>query len=185
MLFGEDDRLHAGDLKPLAAAHILAAHQVVFAEHVGAGFAEAGAVALVSAPGKLALLGAYDPRDLVLSGLMAMGAVQGCHLLLGALAEKIAFFHEIRLLHVRCGTSYGNMKDGVGANGSQEEGKTIPRGAGSEGVGARAHGRAPCREGGSAQEQEAGKAQTDARQATGRTGMTGIGTLRHHSRCLS
>jgi hypothetical protein len=30
-----------------------------------------------------------------------MRTVQGCHLLLGALVEKIAFFHETRLLHVR------------------------------------------------------------------------------------
>ncbi|MGB8752936.1 MAG: hypothetical protein WA671_14170, partial [Candidatus Sulfotelmatobacter sp.] len=41
---------------------------------------------------------------------MAMGTVQGCHLLLSALVKKIALFHETRLLHVRGDTGYGNMK---------------------------------------------------------------------------
>jgi len=52
-LFGEHHRLHAGDLEAFAAAHILAGHQVVFAEHVGAGFGKARAVTLIGASGEL------------------------------------------------------------------------------------------------------------------------------------
>ncbi|MGB8968851.1 MAG: hypothetical protein WCC16_08620, partial [Candidatus Sulfotelmatobacter sp.] len=69
----------------------------------------------VGASGKLALLGAHDPGNFVLGGLMAMGTVQGCHLLLSALVKKIALFHETRLLHVRGSTGYGKMKIGFAA----------------------------------------------------------------------
>jgi hypothetical protein len=93
---GEDDGLDAGDLEAFAAAHVFAGHLVVFAQHVGAGFGEAGAVALVGASGKLALLGAHHPGDFILAGLMAVRTVEGRWLLLGALVEKIAFFHEKR-----------------------------------------------------------------------------------------
>ncbi|MGB2837123.1 MAG: hypothetical protein WBC30_15965, partial [Candidatus Sulfotelmatobacter sp.] len=100
-LVSEDHRLHAGNFKPFPAAHVLAGHQIVFAQHVGAGLGEASAVALISASGKLAFLGAHHPSDFVFCWLMAMRTVQGCHLLLSALVEKIALFHETRLLHVR------------------------------------------------------------------------------------
>jgi hypothetical protein len=56
-LFRDDDRL-AGDVEAFAAAHVLARHHVIFADHVVAGLGEAGAVALVGAAGELTLLGA-------------------------------------------------------------------------------------------------------------------------------
>jgi hypothetical protein len=90
---GENHRLHAGDLKPFAAAHILASHLVVFAQHIGARFGKAGTVALVGASAKLALLGAHDPGDFILAGLLAMRTVQGCRFPFSAFVEKISFFH--------------------------------------------------------------------------------------------
>jgi hypothetical protein len=94
-LVGKNHGLHAGNFEPLPASHILAGHQVILAQHVGAGFGEAGAVTLIGAAGKLALLGPDHPGDFILGGLVAVGTVQGRGLLLRALVEKIAFFHEI------------------------------------------------------------------------------------------
>ena len=45
-LFGNHGRL-ARNLEPLAAAHILAGHHVVFAHHVGSGFGKTRAVAFI------------------------------------------------------------------------------------------------------------------------------------------
>jgi hypothetical protein len=88
--------LHAGDFEAFAAAHIFTGHQVILAQHIGAGFGKAGTVALVGAPGKLALLGAHYPRDFVLSGLVAVGTVQRGCLLFGAFVKKISFFNGNR-----------------------------------------------------------------------------------------
>ena len=94
-LLGENYRLDAGDLEALAAAHVLTSHQVVFAEHVGAGLGEAGAVTLVGASGKLTLLGANHPSNLVLSRLVAVRTIQGSGFSLLTLVEKVAFFHGL------------------------------------------------------------------------------------------
>jgi hypothetical protein len=131
MLLRENHRLHARNFEAFAAAHVFAGHQVVFAEHIGAGFCKTGAVALIGSSGKLTLLGAYYPCDFVLGGLVAVGTVEGCWFLFGAFVKKIVFFHEkvvgpfaqlrassnpslivqtIQLLHVRLATSYGNMR---------------------------------------------------------------------------
>ncbi len=75
LLLGKDDRLDAGDFEALSATDILAGHQIVFAEHVGAGFGEARAVALIGAASELALLGAHHPGDFILSGLVAVRTV--------------------------------------------------------------------------------------------------------------
>src|SRR5271168_3169868 len=75
-LLREYHRLHSGNLKAFPAAHVLAGHEIVFAQHVGAGFGEAGAVALVGASGKLALLGADHPGYFILGRLVAVWAVQ-------------------------------------------------------------------------------------------------------------
>src|SRR5205807_3758341 len=71
----------------------LTSHHIVFSKHVGARLGKAGAVALVGASGKLALLGPHQPRDFVLGWLLAVWTVEGCRLLFLALVAKIAFFH--------------------------------------------------------------------------------------------
>jgi hypothetical protein len=86
--------LQAGNLEAFAAADVFAGHHVVFAQHVGAGFGEAGAVALVGAAAELALFGANDPGDFILGGLLAVGTVQIRHLLFWTFVEKFALFHK-------------------------------------------------------------------------------------------
>ncbi len=71
-----DDRRLPGKLKPLAAAHVLAGHHVIFPDHVGAELRESGTIAFVGASGKLALLGSDHPGHLVVSRLMAMRTIQ-------------------------------------------------------------------------------------------------------------
>jgi len=93
-LVGKHDRLHSGNLETLAASHILASHHVVSSDHVGARFSEAGAVAFVGAPGKLILLGAHQPVDFVLGGLLAMGTVECRCFLFRTFVEKLALFHS-------------------------------------------------------------------------------------------
>src|SRR5258708_32047271 len=95
-LFGENYRLHARDVETLPAAQILASHHVVFAQHVGAGFGEAGAIALVGATAELTLLSADYPVNFVLAGLLAVGTVERRRFFLLALVEKFAFFHSSR-----------------------------------------------------------------------------------------
>ena len=92
-LFSEDYRLHAGDFKSLAAAHILAGHKIIFAQHVGARLGKAGAITFVGASRKLPFLGANDPRDLILRRLMTMRTVQRGHLLLRPLVKEFFFVH--------------------------------------------------------------------------------------------
>jgi hypothetical protein len=87
-------RLQAGNFEAFAAADVFAGHHVVFAQHVGTGFGEAGAVALVGAAGELLLLGTDDPSDFILGGLTAMRTVQVRHLLFGTFVEKFSFFHK-------------------------------------------------------------------------------------------
>src|SRR5580704_7377990 len=94
-LFCEDHRLHAGNLEAFAAAHVLAHHHVVSAQHVRTGFSEAGAITLVGPSWQLPLLGANQPSDFVLRRLVAVGAVEGCRFLIGFLVEKIALFHVV------------------------------------------------------------------------------------------
>jgi hypothetical protein len=92
-LLGKDHRLHARNIEPLAAADIFAGHQIIFAQHVGSRLGEAGAVALVGAARKLALLGPDQPCDFILAGLLAMRAVERRRFLLGSLVKKVSFFH--------------------------------------------------------------------------------------------
>jgi len=51
LLIQEGHRLDARYFEPFAAAHVLASHQVVAANHVGPGLSELGAIALVGAGG--------------------------------------------------------------------------------------------------------------------------------------
>lgn len=60
---------------------------------------------------------------------------------------------------------------GWGEHGAQEKAKTVPRGAGGEGIGAGTGGRASGGEGGSSQEEESGETQSYAGKAAGRDGV--------------
>ena len=96
------------DIKPFAAAHILAGHHVVFAHHIRPELRKTRAVAIVGASGKLTLLGADYPRDFIIRGLMAMWTVERGRFLFKLFVKKIALFHktrahlrrERRLLHI-------------------------------------------------------------------------------------
>lgn len=100
-LIREYNRLHARDFKPLPAAHVLAGQHVIPAKHIGASFGEAGAVAFVSTARKLALFGAHQPGDFILSGLMTMRTVERSRLFVRPLIEKFALIHKQLLPHGR------------------------------------------------------------------------------------
>src|ERR1035441_2639054 len=89
----EGDGLDAGDLEALAAADVLAADQVVGADHVALGPGGAGGVPLVGAARDLGLLAADEPSDLVFACLAAVRAGHSVGALLGVLVEKVTFFH--------------------------------------------------------------------------------------------
>jgi hypothetical protein len=89
-----DHRGLAGNVEALAAAHILAGHHVVFANHVGSKFGEAGAVALVGTAAKLVFLGAHHPGHFIFRRLVTVGTVQRSQFLLLLLVKKIALFHK-------------------------------------------------------------------------------------------
>src|SRR5438105_406640 len=92
-LLSEDYRLQAGDFETLAAAHVLARHQIVLTQHVGTSFSETGAITLVRTPRELPFLGTNHPSNLVLGGLMTMRAIQSGHLLLRPLVKEFLFVH--------------------------------------------------------------------------------------------
>jgi len=92
-LFDESHRLHARDFKAFAAAHVFAHHHIVAADHIGAGLGEFGAVALIGPSGKLFLLGADEPRQLILIRLPAVGTIEGMGLFGVFLVVKIALIH--------------------------------------------------------------------------------------------
>ena len=93
MRLQEGDGLDADDFEAFAAADVLAAEQVVGADHVALRLGEAGAVALVGVARDLGFLAADEPADLVLAGLAAVRAGHGVGTLLGLLVEKFTFFH--------------------------------------------------------------------------------------------
>ena len=105
MLFRNHRRL-SGDFEAFAAAHVFAGHHVVFADHVGAGFGEAGAIAFVGASGKLALLSAHHPGDFILGGLMAMRTVQRGRFFFLTFIEKFTFFHKPSLVVSRSSANW-------------------------------------------------------------------------------
>ena len=153
-LLREHHRLHPGNLKPLAAnACSCRPSGRLFAQHVGAGLGEAGAVAVVGASGELALFGAHHPRHFILGGLMAVRTVQGRCIFFSEvrLVKKISLLHKgrwslvvrrrlasfyqgppsINRKHDYCmfvrGTGYGKM-EGSGycqENGAQEKAKAL------------------------------------------------------------
>ena len=72
----KDHRLHARDLEALAAARILALHEIVAPQHVGTRLGKARAVALIRLPAQRLLFGAHQPADLVGLRLMAKQSIK-------------------------------------------------------------------------------------------------------------
>src|ERR1700690_2518404 len=93
LLIQKSHGLHAGNLETLTATQVFARYQVVAAHHVGTGLGELGAVTLVGASRKLALLGADEPAQVIFGGLMAMRAVEG------RLASFLLLIVQIALVH--------------------------------------------------------------------------------------
>src|SRR5260370_28676988 len=96
-LLQERDALHACNFKSFAAAHVLAHHHVIPAQHVRLGLGELGAVAIVRSRRQALLLHAHQPLDLILRRLMTMRTTQICRLLIGPFVEKFALIHELGL----------------------------------------------------------------------------------------
>jgi len=71
----ESNRLDSSDFEALAAADVLASHQVVCAHHVALRLGETGPVALVGIARKLRLFAADKPSDLVLAAWPQCGQV--------------------------------------------------------------------------------------------------------------
>jgi len=93
-LVKKSNRLDGCDVETLAAAEVLAHQDVVFAQHVGAGFGKAGAVTVIGAGRQAAFLGTDDPVDLVFRRLVEKKAIETDRLLVGTLVEKFALFHK-------------------------------------------------------------------------------------------
>jgi len=192
LLLGKDHGLHAGDFEAFTAAHVLAGHHVIFAQHVGARLGKAGSVAFVGASGELALLSADHPVDLVLAGLMAVGTVQRGWLLVLPFVEKVAFFHGavvgrsslvvgltryrtpavIRLLKSDYCRFVADKLWQHGDDGTKEEGEAISGGDRGQGVGARARRCTSGGEGCFGEKEEAREAQADAGEVVGGVGVT-------------
>jgi len=95
-LVHEDDRLHGRNLEALAAAHVLAHHHVVLAQHIRACLRKPGAVALIGPAGQLALFSPDQPGNFIFCRLLATRTVQVCRFLFLPFVEKLAFFHSRR-----------------------------------------------------------------------------------------
>jgi hypothetical protein len=149
-LFRKYDGLDTRNVEALPAAHVLTHHQVIFAQHVRTGLGETSPVAFIGSRWQLALLGAHDPGNFILRGLMAMRTVERCRFLLGTLVEKLTFFHSVALaVRRRPPASRGDRPANIdyyrfragrlwqdGCNGQEEEeSKTVSRRAGGKGAG--------------------------------------------------
>src|SRR5437868_1299983 len=102
-LIQESDRLDSGHFKAFAAADVFAHDHVVAADHIRLRLGELGAVALVSTAGKLLLLGAHQPCELILTGLAAVGTGKRVGFPGFLFVEKIALVH-LTLLSTTEGT---------------------------------------------------------------------------------
>lgn len=90
------------DLKTFAAANVLASDHVIAAHHVRLRFGKTGTVSLVGVPWKGILLATYDPRQLVIAGLPAVGASECMGPLLYGFIKEIALFHDVSLSSAGC-----------------------------------------------------------------------------------
>jgi hypothetical protein len=102
--------LQPGNLEPLPAAQILAAHHVVFAQHVGPRFGESGAIAFVGASGQLALLGAHQPSNFIVSSFVTMRTVQCRRFLFWPLVKEISFVHKAAFSRQLSAFSAGQLR---------------------------------------------------------------------------
>jgi hypothetical protein len=89
----ECDRLDACQLKPFAAANVLARHLIFSQHHVGLRFGETGPITLIRARGQAVLLAPDQPVQLILCRLAAVRARQSMGPLLWFFVVKVAFFH--------------------------------------------------------------------------------------------
>jgi hypothetical protein len=87
------DGLQGCNLEPLATADVLAAENVVAAEHVAGSFSEPGAGEVVSPARWLLALAPHEPVHRVLVFLAAVGAHEQVIFLLCSLIEKIPLIH--------------------------------------------------------------------------------------------
>jgi len=85
--------LQTGDFKTLAAAGIGAVGGVVAQHHVVLRLGETGAVAVVGAAGKLALLAANEPVQLILTRYATPGTDERVGSEFGSFVKEIALFH--------------------------------------------------------------------------------------------
>jgi hypothetical protein len=123
---GKYDGLHARYVEPLAAAHVLAHHDIIFPQHIGASLREAGPVALVGAPRQLPLLGPNKPHDLILGGLVAMRTIQIGRFFISLFIEKIAFFHAGLVPSFRGNKEYYTYRrDGLWQDGAMPQKKKV------------------------------------------------------------
>jgi|SRR5580658_6843505 hypothetical protein len=176
-LLGEHDRLHSGNLKALAAPHIFAGHHVIATQHVGLGFGEAGAVSFVSPARQLILLGAHQPADFVLGGLLAMRTVQGRCLFLRPFIKKIALFHKVVGAKPTHSAKYycTSLKDELwqdGSDGKKEEAEALHCGRSRKDHGPRTDRCAACVTSSSQSQKENRKAQAYAGEASQRAELS-------------
>src|SRR5581483_1181712 len=153
--------------------------EIVASHHIGSRLGEAGAIALVGARGKLALLGPHHPFEVVLSGLPTMRTVQCGRPLLLALVVEIALFHRIaRQTTCPCVTLLQKTNPGIYSRllrrAQEEKAETVQRHEGGQSGCARRSGRAsahaaPCR----LEAREAAQAQADVKRAADRRGIGG------------
>jgi len=95
----KDYRLRAGDVKALAATHVLAHQHVVDAHEIVARLLKAHPVLLVCAAREIAFLGALQPTHLVIGPLTAMRTTIGRSLNFLYFVKEIAFVHKNPICH--------------------------------------------------------------------------------------
>src|SRR6185369_2700239 len=94
----EYDTLHSCDFKPFSATNILAAHEIVFANHVALSLGELCAIMLVRSRWQRFLLSPHRPGNVVLRCLMTVRTVQGVFAGLLPLVEKVSLVHRFTIL---------------------------------------------------------------------------------------
>jgi hypothetical protein len=85
--------LDTHNVKPLAAANVLATHWIVSPHHVALCLGKASAVAVICTPGELRLLSPHDPLNLVIPLLPTVWTGHYMRSLFRPLVKKVALFH--------------------------------------------------------------------------------------------
>ncbi len=94
----EYDTLHSCHFEPLAAADVLAAHEVVLPDHVALSLGEFRAVMLVRSRRQRFLLSPHRPGNVVVGCLVAVRTVQRVFAGLLPLFEKVSLIHRSTIL---------------------------------------------------------------------------------------